>query len=105
MTTVSMESETERDPEARLQDFREEDERCVYRSENTEFRRGRNTAAVLRTNIISGCWSGVGAKRLWTLWWRSAWPRSSSTRKLKTGEKKTVARCKWFNCNSHEVVV
>ena len=39
VTTVSMESETERDPEARLQDFREEDERCVYRSENTEFKR------------------------------------------------------------------
>ena len=31
-----MESEAERDPEARLQDFQEEDERCVYRSENTE---------------------------------------------------------------------
>ena len=33
MTTVSMESETERDPEERLGDFREEEEeRCVYRS-------------------------------------------------------------------------
>merc|ERR1719201_367926 len=31
-----MESETERDPEARLQDFREEDERCVYRSGSEE---------------------------------------------------------------------
>jgi len=36
VTTVSMESETERDPEARLQDFREEDERCVYRSGSEE---------------------------------------------------------------------
>ena len=53
MTTVSMESETERDPEARLQDFREEDERCVYRSENTEFKRGRNTAVCsLGTNTM-----------------------------------------------------
>ena len=39
VTTVSMESETERDPEARLQDFREEDERCVYRSENAELKK------------------------------------------------------------------
>ena len=31
-----MESEAERDSEARLQ---EEDERCLYRSENTEFKK------------------------------------------------------------------
>ena len=68
MTTVSMESEAERDPEGRLQDFQEEDERCVYRSENTEFKRGRIAAVVLGTKTISGCWSGVGARRLWTQW-------------------------------------
>ena len=45
VTTVSMESEAERDSEARLQ---EEDERCLYRSENTEFKkRGRIAAVVL----------------------------------------------------------
>merc|ERR1719323_370927 len=31
-----MESESDRDPEARLQDFQEEDERCVYRSGSEE---------------------------------------------------------------------
>jgi len=36
VTTVSMESEAERDPEGRLQDFQEEDERCVYRSGSEE---------------------------------------------------------------------
>merc|ERR550517_654526 len=54
-----MESETERDPEERLGDFREEEEeRCVYRS---------------------------GSEGLWTQWWRSARPRSSSTPKLSKG--------------------
>ena len=32
MTTVSMDSEAGADPEGRLADFREEEERCVYRS-------------------------------------------------------------------------
>ena len=54
MTTVSMESETERDPEARLQDFREEDERCVYRSENAGVKKGEIQACV-QNKYNCGC--------------------------------------------------
>merc|ERR1712213_172227 len=36
VTTVSMDSEAGADPEGRLADFREEEERCVYRSGSEE---------------------------------------------------------------------
>merc|ERR1719219_1136320 len=70
-----MESETERDPEARLQDFREEDERCVYRSGSEET---VDTVVAVSTakkqQHTKDVSTGVGARRRWTQWWRLARP-------------------------------
>ena len=53
VTTVSMESETERDPEERLGDFREEEEeRCVYRSVRRNSKSGKRRNTVVRSEQI-----------------------------------------------------
>ena len=86
MTTVSMESgESQGDPEARLADFSEEEERCVYRLGEANANSKCYDGTVTNTNYK--CWSEVEVRRLWTRWWRSALPRSRRTGTLRTGEE------------------
>ena len=55
MTTVSMDSEAGADPEGRLADFREEEERCVYRSGLAHLRREAREIRIScnKTNFVA----------------------------------------------------